>query len=203
MAEFPASLPERPRAGRSNGLIAGGVILTVAAMLALSFAAVPLYQLFCATTGFAGTTQRAKTAPGYLGKREIVVRFDANVGRGLAWDFVPDTSQITLRTGQTATVFFRVTNRSDRETAAQAMYNVSPDVAGGYFDKISCFCFSKQKLGPHESIDMPVVFFLDPELEKDKTLNGIDSVTLSYTFYGAALSKATEQGQGKPSLQRL
>ncbi len=118
------------------------------------------------------------------------MRFDANVGSGLAWNFVPDTPQITLRTGETATVFFKVTNRTGRETAAQAMYNVTPDVAGAYFDKISCFCFSTQHLGPHETLEMPVVFFLDPALEKDKTMDGIDTVTLSYTFYPAALPSA-------------
>ncbi len=203
MEEVPAPSSEPPKASWRNGLVAGGVMLTVVTMLGLSFAAVPLYRLFCASTGFGGTPQRAKAAPAFQGKRDIAVRFDANVGAGLPWSFAPETPQITLRTGQTATVFFKVTNRSDRETAAQAMYNVSPDVAGGYFDKISCFCFSTQRLGPHETMDMPVVFFLDPELEKDKTMNGVDTVTLSYTFYPAALSTVAEQGQGKVSPPRL
>ena len=188
---------------RRSGLIAGAVVATVAVMLALSFAAVPLYRLFCATTGFAGTPLIAKAAPTLRGKRTIVVRFDTNVGSGLAWSFVPDTPQITLRTGETATVFFKVTNRTDRETAAQAMYNVTPDAVGGYFDKISCFCFSTQHLGPHETLDMPVVFFLDPELEKDKTMNGIDTVTLSYTFYPAALPKAAQRTDNKPTVPNL
>ncbi len=195
--------PHENHASGRSGLIAGGVVATVALMLALSFAAVPLYRLFCARTGFAGTPQIAKSAPALRGKRTLVVRFDTNVGHGLAWSFVPDISQITLRTGETATVFFKVTNRTDRETAAQAMYNVTPDAAGGYFDKISCFCFSKQRLGPHETADMPVVFFLDPELEKDKTMDGVDTVTLSYTFYPAALSTAGDLGQEKSNVPRL
>lgn len=199
MAISPLLPSQQAKASRRSGLIAGGVVLAVAMMLGLSFAAVPLYRLFCTTTGFAGTTQVAKAAPSLRGKRDIVVRFDANVGRGLAWSFVPDTPQITLRTGQTATVFFKVTNRSDRETAAQAMYNVSPDVAGGYFDKISCFCFTKQRLGPHETADMPVVFFLDPALEKDKTMEAIDTVTLSYTFYPAVISTVEEQRGSRPA----
>jgi cytochrome c oxidase assembly protein subunit 11 len=188
---------------RRSGLIAGGVVATVSVMLALSFAAVPLYRLFCAKTGFAGTPLVAKAAPALRGKRSLVVRFDANVGTGLPWSFVPDTPQITLRTGETATVFFKVTNRSDHEVAAQAMYNVSPDAVGGYFDKISCFCFSTQHLGPHETADMPVVFFLDPELEKDKTMDGVDTLTLSYTFYPAARAAAATAGQEKINSPRL
>lgn len=199
----PSASRSPSSAKRGSRLIAGGVVVAVAAMLALSFAAVPLYRLFCAKTGFAGTTQTAKAAPALRGKRTIIVRFDTNVGKGLAWSFVPDTPQIALRTGETATVFFKVTNRTDRETAAQAMYNVTPDVAGGYFDKISCFCFSTQHLGPHESADMPVVFFLDPALEKDKTMDGIETVTLSYTFYPAALPTTAVQASGKANVSGL
>lgn len=168
--------------------------MTFLGMLALSFAAVPLYRLFCAHTGFAGTTQVAHEAPKLRGKRDLVVRFDSNVARGLDWSFVPDTPQITVRTGQTATVFFKVTNRSDHEVTAQAGYNVTPDVVGAYFDKISCFCFSTQKLGPHETVDMPVVFFLDPALEKEKTMDAVETVTLSYTFYPVARATALDQG---------
>lgn len=191
---------------RGNRLIAAGAMTAVAVMLCLSFAAVPLYRMFCAKTGFAGTPLVATAAPTLRGKRTLVVRFDTNVGPGLAWSFVPDVSQITLRTGRTATVFFKVTNLTDHEVAARAAYNVTPGVAGGYFDKISCFCFSKQQLGPHETADMPVVFFLDPTLEKDKTMDAIDTVTLSYTFYPASLSVAEsgrEQGRTRPALRGL
>jgi cytochrome c oxidase assembly protein subunit 11 len=188
---------------RRQKWIAGGVIVAVFAMLGMSFAAVPLYRLFCATTGYGGTTQVAKKAPTIRGQRDIVVRFDANVGPGLAWSFAPETPQIKVRTGQTATVFFKVTNRSDHETTAQAMFNVAPDNAGAYFDKISCFCFSEQRLGPHETADMPVVFFLDPKLEADATMDGVDAVTLSYTFYPVKDSSplAAKAGEpGKPAL---
>lgn len=191
------------RSGRSSGAIAGAVVFCAAVMLALSFAAVPLYRLFCARTGFAGTPHIAKAAPTLRGKRTLVVRFDSNVGQGLAWSFAPETPQISLRTGETATVFFKVTNNSDRETAAQAMFNVSPDVVGGYFDKISCFCFSTQHLGPRETADMPVVFFLDPALEKDKTMDGVDTVTLSYTFYPAKRSTAAVETRTKPKVSGL
>jgi cytochrome c oxidase assembly protein subunit 11 len=185
-------------AARRSRFIAFGALTAVVTMLCLSFAAVPLYRMFCAKTGFAGTPQVAKAAPTIRGERTLVVRFDTNVAQGLAWTFVPDISQVSLRTGQTATVFFKVTNRTDHVLAAQATYNVTPDAAGGYFDKISCFCFSKQQLGPHETADMPVVFFLDPALEKDKTMAGVDTLTLSYTFYPAALEAVARQGQGKP-----
>jgi cytochrome c oxidase assembly protein subunit 11 len=159
------------------------VCVTAVVMLGLSYAAVPLYRMFCQATGFGGTTQVAKVAPALRGKRTLIVRFDANVGPGLDWQFEPETPKVALRTGETATVFFHVINRSDHETAAQALYNVTPEVTGGYFDKISCFCFSEQRLGPHESADMPVVFFLDPALEQDESMNGVEEVTLSYTFF--------------------
>ncbi|HKH81653.1 MAG TPA: cytochrome c oxidase assembly protein [Methylovirgula sp.] len=185
---------------RRRTWVAGSVVLVTASMLGLSFAAVPLYRIFCARTGFAGTTQLAKVAPMVKGKRTLIVRFDTNVAPGLAWRFVPETPQVKLLTGQTATVFFKVTNLSENETAAQAVYNVAPGQTGGYFDKIACFCFKEQHLGPHESMEMPVVFFLDPALEHDETMNGIEEVTLSYTFYpaptGAPVAAAGESGSG-------
>jgi cytochrome c oxidase assembly protein subunit 11 len=154
-------------------------------MLALSFAAVPLYRMFCASTGYGGTTQVAYAAPATQGLRDIIVRFDANVAPGLSWAFSPETPQIKLRTGKTATVFFTVTNLSDHDAKAQAVYNVGPDAAGAYFDKISCFCFNEQSLGPHETAELPVVFFLDPALEQDRTMDGVETVTLSYTFFAS------------------
>lgn len=154
-----------------------------ALMLGLSFAAVPLYRMFCAATGYGGTTQRAHVAPARPGERVLTVRFDSNVGGNLPWAFEPETKQITLRTGETKTVFYRVTNLTDRAISATAAYNVTPDQAGGYFDKLSCFCFSEQTLGPKESAEWPVVFFLDPALEKDDAMKRVDQLTLSYTFF--------------------
>ena len=185
-----------PRRDRRRGWIAAGVLIITGAMLGLSFAAVPLYRIFCARTGFAGTTQLAKAAPTVTGKRTIIVRFDTNVGGGLDWSFVPETPQVKLLTGQTATVFFKVINMSDHEIAARAVYNVSPGQTGAYFDKIACFCFSEQHLGAHASMEMPVVFFLDPALERDETMNGVDEITLSYTFYPAAIAPVAAAGEG-------
>ncbi len=135
------------KAKKGGGLIAGAVVLTAALMLGMSFAAVPLYRLFCARTGFAGTPHIAKAAPTIRGKRTLVVRFDANVGRGLAWSFTPDQPQISLRTGQTATVFFKVTNNSDHETAAQAMFNVTPDAGRRLFRQDQLFLFFDPAFG--------------------------------------------------------
>lgn len=172
-----------PRPQRSRRLPALATVGVAGAMLGLSFAAVPLYRMFCAVTGYGGTTQRAHAAPAKPGERVLTVRFDSNVGGSLPWDFQPETRQITLRTGETKTVFYRVTNRTDRTISATAAYNVTPDQAGGYFDKLSCFCFSEQTLGPKETAEWPVVFFLDPALEKDDAMKRVDQLTLSYTFF--------------------
>jgi cytochrome c oxidase assembly protein subunit 11 len=179
---MPPNRPPRPSDARNQrvGVI---VALTAVAMVGASYAAVPLYAAFCKATGFAGTTQVAKANSGVRGDRTITVRFDANVAPGLDWTFEPETPSVTLRTGATTTVFFRVHNRDPRETAAVAVYNVTPEVSGAWFDKISCFCFSEQKLGPNESAELPVVFFLDPRLEKDHTMDAVDAITLSYTLF--------------------
>ncbi|MFT4098272.1 MAG: cytochrome c oxidase assembly protein [Rhodoblastus sp.] len=175
-----APRPPAPRNRRTPALITAGV---AALMLGLSFAAVPLYRMFCAVTGYGGTTQRAHAAPAKPGERVLTVRFDSNVGGALPWAFEPETKQITLRTGETKTVFYRVTNLTGHAVSATAAYNVTPDQAGGYFDKLSCFCFSEQTLGPHETAEWPVVFFLDPALEKDASMKQVEQITLSYTFF--------------------
>jgi cytochrome c oxidase assembly protein subunit 11 len=162
---------------------AAALAVVAGLMLGASFAAVPLYRLFCAATGYGGTTQSASRAPDARGVRKIAVRFDANVAPGLAWRFEPETPEILLRPGETATVFFRAANLSDRATEGVARFNVAPDQAGAWFDKLKCFCFDGQKLGPHETAEWPVVFFLDPKLEQDETMAAVDAITLSYTFF--------------------
>lgn len=177
----------------------GTALATVGAvgvMLGLSFAAVPLYRLFCAATGYGGTTQVAKEAPAQKGERRLTVRFDANVAAGLPWRFEPETSALVLRTGETATVFYRVTNLSDRPSTGMASYNVSPDQAGSYFNKIACFCFAEQTLAPRETAEWPVVFFLDPALEQDDTMRQVEGVTLSYTAFAPKGRPAAEIGTG-------
>lgn len=168
---------------RHRTLVPLAVVCGVALSLGMSFAAVPLYRVFCQATGFGGTTQRAEQGATHRGKRSIAVRFDANVAPGLPWRFEPEVPEVTLRTGETATVYFKTTNTADHETVAEAKYNVTPDVAGLYFDKIACFCFNQQRLKAHETVEMPVVFFLNPALEDDETMDGVDTLTLSYTFF--------------------
>ena len=190
--------PRRAK-GPRQGLVAFSVVIVAAGMLGMSFAAIPLYRAFCAATGFAGTTQVRRVAPKEEGKRIITVHLDANVAPGLALAFAPEVLEVSVRTGQTATVFFKVTNLTDHEQAARAVYNVTPGQTGAYFDKLACFCFSEQHFGPHQTVEMPVVFFLDPALERDETMSGIDEVSLSYTFYRAqdARPETAAQANGK------
>jgi cytochrome c oxidase assembly protein subunit 11 len=191
--------PEEIKA-RSRRRIAGAVVFSAAAMLALSFASVPLYRAFCAATGFGGTTQVAKVAPAKPGERKLVVRFDANVAKDLPWRFEPELAKVSVRTGETTTVYYRVVNEADHETRGQAAYNVSPGQAGSYFNKIACFCFTEQKLGPHEAAEWPVVFFLDPALESDSSMERVEEVTLSYSFFATktAPNKTSDAQPAKP-----
>ncbi|MBV9969132.1 MAG: cytochrome c oxidase assembly protein [Xanthobacteraceae bacterium] len=170
---------------RRDLAIAAGCGVFVAAMVGMSYAAVPLYSWFCRTTGFGGTPIVAKAAPAQTLSRRITVRFDANIGSGLPWRFEPERPSIDVSLGEVATVYYSVTNLSGRETAGQAAYNVAPSTAGGYFDKINCFCFTEQRLGPGEKREMAVVFYVDPELAKDADQNDLNTITLSYTFYPA------------------
>jgi cytochrome c oxidase assembly protein subunit 11 len=172
---------------RRIALIAAGSALT---MLGLSFAAVPAYRLFCSATGFAGTPLVASEAPSKSLGQMIVVRFDANVAPGLAWSFAPEAPFTHLRLGETRTIEFHVANDSDQPTAAVAAFNVQPDLAGQYFNKLSCFCFNETVLKPHESKDLPVVFFVDPALAKDKDIRSLSSITLSYTFFASKTGKS-------------
>jgi cytochrome c oxidase assembly protein subunit 11 len=195
--------PSHQRQGnRRVGAIAA---FSALAMIGAAYAAVPLYAAFCKATGFAGTTQVAKANSGVKGERTLTVRFDANVAPGLDWSFEPEVDSVTLRTGATATVFFRVRNRQARETSAVAVYNVTPEVSGAWFDKISCFCFSEQRLGPNESAELPVVFFLDPRLERDHTMDKVEAITLSYTLFAPTsaakpVALATPAGVSGPKL---
>ncbi len=154
-------------------------------MGALTFAAVPMYSWFCRTTGFAGTTLRAETAPGEVLDRTVTVRFDANTEAGMPWHFRARQTSMTLRIGETGLAFFEATNPTDRPTAGQASYNVAPDRDGAYFTKIACFCFDMQVLGPGETAEMPVTFFVDPDIVKDAEARGDRVITLSYTFHSA------------------
>jgi cytochrome c oxidase assembly protein subunit 11 len=156
----------------------------VVVMVGASYAAVPFYNWFCRATGFNGTTQVATSAPSDAPlERKITVRFDANVAPGLPWKFQSEQNEIEVRIGEVVTVFYTVTNQAARTTAALAAYNVAPLTVGAYFQKINCFCFTEQTMGPGEKREMPVVFYVDPQLAKDSENDGLNSITLSYTFY--------------------
>ncbi len=177
-------LPRDPRMRTLTLLV--GLVLT---MGSLSFAAVPFYGWFCRVTGYGGTTGTAEVAPGAdrILDRTITVRFDGNVAGGMPWTFAPVAREMTLRIGETGLAFFRATNTSGRVVAGTAAFNVSPDQAGAYFDKIDCFCFTQQILRPGETVDMPVSFFVDPAMVEDAEATFINHITLSYTFYESPL----------------
>ncbi len=159
--------------------------LLVVAMAALGYASVPLYRMFCQATGYAGTTQRAEggQAPGAVAGQHISIRFDANHAPALKWRFKPETPTQSVVIGARNMAFFTAENLTDHAITGQASYNVSPDVAGKYFVKIACFCFTQQTLKPHEKVRMPVVFYVDPKILNDETARRVPQITLSYTFY--------------------
>ena len=172
--------------GKRNGRTAALAALLVAAMVGLAFASVPLYRMFCQVTGFGGTTMRAAAdaAPGPVG-RMISVRFDANVAPGLGWKFEAESPEIKVRVGETQTVFYKMTNRSDRTVTGIATYNVAPEKGAAYFVKIQCFCFTEHTLKPGESFEAPVVFYIDPEIAQNRELDGVHAITLSYTYFAS------------------
>jgi cytochrome c oxidase assembly protein subunit 11 len=169
--------------GRRDLIVAAACGVFVAAMVGMSYAAVPLYDWFCRATGFGGRTQVATAAPRGPTGRSITVRFDANMAGGLPWRFEPEQTSIEARLGEVVTVNYVATNLAARETLGQAAYNVAPATTGIHFQKINCFCFTEQRLGPGEKREMPVVFYIDPALANDAELSDLNTITLSYSFY--------------------
>ena len=174
---------------RRNGRIVLSCVATVAIMVALSFAAIPLYQEFCRQTGFGGATKVGVKAPGAVDGALFTIRFDANVGPGLPWRFEPVQREMKVRAGAQSLAFYRSENESAGPTTGQAVYNVTPELAGQYFTKIACFCFSEQHLAGGQKTDMPVTFYVDPAILKDPDLKVVRTITLSYTFYPAPSAK--------------
>ncbi len=171
------------------------VLALVVLMGGLSFASVPFYRWFCQQTGFGGTTQRAEAAPGTVGARWITVRFDANTQSELGWEFAPDQLSVKVRVGEPETITYHARNRAAVPATGTATFNVTPEKAAVYFDKIACFCFSEQHLKAGERVEMPVTFFIDPDIVKDHSLDDVDTVTLSYTMFRAK----TQEPQPKPA----
>lgn len=156
------------------------------AMVGASYAAVPLYRMFCQATGIDGTPRIASKPSDTVLERTITVRFDANTSPDLPWTFEPLQSTVTLKIGETALVFYRATNTSNTRLVGSATFNVLPEQAGPFFNKLECFCFKEQALEPGQSIEMPVSFFIDPQIVTDKDARDTTHITLSYTFYPVA-----------------
>ena len=170
----------REKSNLRVAIMAGGVAV---GMVGVAYAAVPLYQIFCQITGFGGTTQRADASPRQALDQKITVAFDANVNASLSWEFVPSQHSQTIRIGEQTLAFYKAMNTGSRPVTGTATFNVTPVGAGVYFSKIECFCFTEQTLQPGQSIDMPVSYFVDPDIVNDPDMKSVETITLSYTFY--------------------
>jgi cytochrome c oxidase assembly protein subunit 11 len=171
----------------------------VVGMVGLAYASVPLYSLFCKVTGFDGTPVIRESNSSEVLDRTISVRFDANVAPGLNWRFSPEKPEIKVKIGETTTVYYKVTNVGDKPATGIATYNVQPDLAGTYFSKLECFCFTEQTLKPGESLESAVVFYVDPRIVQDSDVKDLPSITLSYTYFpskaGKPVAEATSSTQ--------
>ena len=179
---------------RRNRRVALICVSAFVLMLGAAFAAVPIYRAFCQLTGFDGSVRRAEAAPGQVLAQRLDVRFDANVRGGLPWTFTAEQASQTVRIGETGLAFFKVTNNAATPITGRAVYNVVPEQAGPYFQKLECFCFSEQTIGAGETMEFPVVYFVDPKYAEDFETKGKREVTLSYTFYPAV----DDAGSTKP-----
>lgn len=165
---------------RRVAVVLAGVVV---GMVGLSYAAVPLYQLFCQVTGFGGTTQRAEQASTRITDRKVIIRFDGNTADGLQWRFKAVRKTMEVKVGENALAFYNAANYGPTRSMATATFNVTPERAGVYFNKVECFCFTEQALAAGESTDMPVMFFVDADFATDPEMAGIDEIVLSYTFF--------------------
>ncbi|MEZ5685029.1 MAG: cytochrome c oxidase assembly protein [Paracoccaceae bacterium] len=182
----------------ANARVVTRLIGVILVMGAGAWAAVPFYDWFCRTTGFAGTTQVAEAGSDVILDETVTVRFVANKARGMPWEFRPMQNEMVLRIGETGLAYFEAYNPTDHAVAGTASYNVAPDLAGGFFDKIDCFCFTEQVLAPGERVEMPVSFFVDPALVGDRDAGHIRQITLSYTFFETDLPKQQAALAGAP-----
>jgi cytochrome c oxidase assembly protein subunit 11 len=187
-----------------NGRLALICVAILVGMTGMAYAAVPLYKAFCQATGYDGSVRRADKAPSQVLDKTVSVRFDANV-RDMPWTFTPSQVSQTVKLGAQNVAFYKVTNTSDRPITGQAAFNVVPEVAAQHFQKLQCFCFTEQTIGPHETVEFPVVYFVDPAYATDRETRRNPEVTLSYTFFEvkdarpqAAAAKTASPGLGEP-----
>ena len=192
--QIPNPSAERRPVGRNaaTGLVLAGIAM---GMIGLSFAAVPLYSLFCQVTGYGGTSQTAVAAPGVTSERIITVQFDASTANKMPWVFKPSQREMKVRLGEEHLAFYTAHNPLNRRVLGTATYNVTPHKAGPYFSKIDCFCFTQQILEPGQTIDLPVSFFVDPDILEDPSLDDVRTITLSYTFFEQPLEEADQSRQ--------
>ena len=167
-----------------NGKLAVNALALVVAMVCLTYASVPLYRLFCQVTGFGGTTQQGLKAPGAVGEGEITILFNADIDPALNWSFKPGERQVRVKIGENGLTHYVAENKDDAPVTGHAVYNVVPHGAGRYFVKIHCFCFENQTLKPRQKVNMPVSFYIDPEILNDPEMKDVTTITLSYTFFG-------------------
>lgn len=180
---------DKKKGTRSNAGIAIFCLSLVAGMGGLAYASVPLYQLFCQVTGYGGTTRATSSLDGIVARDyEMKVRFDANISNDLGWDFKPVQREVVIKTGVQTKISYMATNQTNETITGTATFNVTPQSAGAYFNKMECFCFTETTLKPGESLEMPVVFFIDPEIADEEETRNIKSITLSYTFYPTELT---------------
>ena len=168
---------------RSNTRMAITLGMTAIGMVGMAYAAVPLYQLFCQVTGFGGTTQVAEDTARPVLERDMKVRFMANTHKDMPWQFQPSQTEQTVKVGENALAFYEAKNDTDETVVGTAIFNVTPHKAGVYFSKIDCFCFTEQVLKPGQRVDMPVTYFIDPEIADDPNLKEVTEIVLSYTFF--------------------
>jgi len=190
-ASTRASLAARNRRVAIAGL---GV---VAMMVGVAYAAVPLYRIFCQATGYGGTTRQVDASGDVVLSRVIKVRFDANVSAGINWSFKPAQEKISLNVGETKLAFYTARNLGKNRITGTATFNVTPAAAGQYFNKIECFCFTEQSLDPGEQAEMPVSFYIDPEIDDDPDLKWLKTITLSYTFFPAKTGQVSPKSAAK------
>lgn len=175
--------PDNKNLRKKNIILGINIAMVVAGMLMMAYASVPLYRLFCQKTGFDGTPKIAKSFPTQIVNRTVHIQFDTNMDPNLGWDFKSEQKQVDVKIGQNGLAFFHATNNGTEASLGMATYNVMPDKAAQYFNKVQCFCFNKQLIKPGQTVQFPVSFFVDPEFASDKFMDDVDTITLSYTFY--------------------